>query len=159
MDHRFTDLLLTPFRDPNVAVVYPSQMSVKQLARPGIKVYSTFPILTDCFAWRAKEVAPEMLLSVFVDRQKTGEKTATVPELAWIEVVERHFKGRAVGVEKLSNPVYGETKCYLRKASSSQGEYHRLAVELGIEGGNFDLREWSLVEGVNYLPRPTVMNE
>ncbi len=159
VDHRFKDLLLSPFSDPNVAVVYPSQMSKKQLARPGIKIYSMFSMLTDCFAWRASEVNPEMLLTTFVERQMTGDKTATVPEFAWRQIVDRDFPGRAVGVEKLSNPVYGETKCYLRKASAKQGEYHRLAVELGLDGGNFDLREWSLVEGAHYLPRPVVMNE
>ena len=56
-------------------------------------------------------------------------------------------------------PLLYEGKCYLRKASATQGEYVRLAQELGIDGGDFDLREWNAQEGVNYLVRPVVVNE
>lgn len=159
VDSRFRDLILEPFTDSNVAITYAPQMSKKHLARPGIGLYSQFKMLTDCLAWRTSEIDPDMLLRVYVERQKTGHKLSAVPECAWAQIVDEQFNGRAVGVEKLSNPDLYEGKCYLRKASATQGEYIRLAQELGIDGGNFDLREWNSQEGVNYLVRPVVVNE
>lgn len=152
-------MVLAPFDNPNVAIVFPPKMDKKHLARPGIGLYTQFSMLTDCLAWRTIEIDPDMLLRVYVERQKTGHRLSAVPECAWAQIADEQFHGRTVGVDKLSNPDLYEGKCYLRKASATQGEYIRLAQELGIDGGNFDLREWNAQEGVNYLVRPVVVNE
>lgn len=140
-----------------MAIVHPSQMHKRHLARPGIGVYSAFRVLTDCFAWRNGAVDPEMLKEVYTRRamNKEIEYTATVPEFCWEEILDTHFKGRAVGVEALSNPPIGPDKDYLRKASANHGEYLKAAKRFGVEG-EFDLREWKDIEEKRYLCRPIV---
>jgi hypothetical protein len=153
----FKSSILSPFSDPNVDIVHPSKMHRRHLARPGIGVYSHFEVLTDCFAWRNGSVDPEMLKEVYTRRAHNTEiqYTATVPEFCWEQIISTHFKGKAVGVDALSNPPIGPDKDYLRKASATHGEYLRAAEELGVEG-DFDLREWKDIEGKQYLCRPIV---
>lgn len=150
-------LILDPFKDPNVDVVYSPMMDPRNAVRPSVRFYSKFNVLTDCLAWRVDAISPQELMDHYRSRVLgASHSNSGLVEFAWDDLIKNRFAGRAVAVDELANPVPMEEKKYLRKASALDAEYRRVAEELGVDG-RFDTREWFAIEGHNYMRTPQIV--
>jgi len=151
---QFVNVLLSPFEEPGVAMVFPGQPKKNQMARPGAMFYSGFGLLTDCVAWRPKELMAGQIESFYRDQltdvtdQKKGKHLV---EVTFGRIAAKLLDGRIRSLDALANHHIGKPKLFLRKAQSNRGEYINLAKQHGIEG-DFDVREWAAIEGKDYLP-------
>lgn len=150
-------MILDPFENPEVQVVYPPMMNERNAVRPSVRFYSKFNVLTDCLAWRTGSISAGELVAHYRDRVAGAtDSNGGLVEFAWDDLIKNRFKERAVAVDGLANPEPLTPKKYLRKASSLDAEYRRVAEELGVKG-EFDTREWAHIEGHRYLCRPVVV--
>jgi len=137
------------------SAVIPGRMGRMQIARPIARFYTKFPVLTDCVAWKVEKFMPSDMMNTYKERFTGGKPTAgtALVEAAWHDAILRRFKDDAVISHELANHVPLQPKLFLRKAQSSAHEYQMLASEHGFKG-NFDVREWSAIEGKQYQCRP-----
>lgn len=153
LHRRFFEKLLNPFDDPKVAIVLPGRPEKHQFARPESTFYHGFGHLTDVVAFRPEVLTPEFLEQVYRERAsgKDKKKGDRLVEVAMGWVIANCLRGwKAVLVDELANHRMGEPRLYLRKAQSNRGEYLKLAEKHGIPG-DFDLREWAIIERKGYI--------
>ncbi len=133
-----------------VDAVLPSRLQPNQIARPGASFYLYFGHLTDVVAFRANIFTPDVLAQAYNQGFGGMSKGDLFSELAWDRLRNRFNIRR---VEWMANHEIGKPKLYLRKATSMAHEYMQLAKQLNIDG-QFDCREWKVIEGHAYRSVP-----
>lgn len=155
----FVKVLLDPFADESVVMVVPGQPKKRQMARPGSAFYAGFGLLTDCMAWRPRELPAETIEKFYRDQLadvNDAQKGKHLVEVTVGRIAAKLLQGRVRMLDALANHQIGQPKLYLRKAQSNRGEYSKLADEHGLSG-EWDVREWAAIEGKDYLPMGTII--
>lgn len=140
-----------------LVAVLPGQLSRNEIARPKANIYLRFGLLTDVALFNASIITPQILLNEYnvglamVGAGQHGSKIFT-------EIVWGRLRSSIPGirtVDWLAKHVPMEPKLFLRKAGSNSIEYADLARSNGVSG-EWDVREWSLIEGKQYKCIPFV---
>lgn len=151
----FRDTMEGVFLHPDVKVALPGQLSPHQIARPGAGFYGRFGILTDVIAIRNGALTTEELLELYLQRVKNPKaRSDSFVETTFGWLLANKFKGQHTIVKEWTIHEPMKPKVYLRKSQSNAGEYAQVAAMEGMNGCNWDLREWIQIERGHYMPKP-----
>lgn len=153
----FREVAEKAFSNPEIIVALPGKPKMNQIARPAARFYSSFGILTDVVAIRNGALEPEELLDVYRKRFTTSTNHAdSLIETTWGWLLAQKFKHSTAIIPEWTNHEAFKPKIYLRKSQAMESEYATLAAMHDLVG-TWDVREWGLIEGKNYLCRPLVV--
>lgn len=154
---KFRTSLEAALQERRINVALPGRMNPNQVARPQAKFYARFGFLTDVVAIRTGSITPEELIDTYRERFRKAQKHHDcLVETTWGHLLAHRFKDAYQIVHELTNHVPFKPKIYLRKAQSTVIDYQQVAAMEGLSG-NYDLREWAVIEGKGYFCRPTTV--
>lgn len=151
---RFREIFEEAFANPQIQIVVPGQIKQNQIARPAAMFFSKFGILTDVIGFRTGALDPTAFVDVYRERFQRGKNHAdSLIETTIGYLIASRFKDAAVISDELANHKPFQPKIYLRKSQALEREYQQIADMHGI-AGQWDLRDWGLVERADYFCRP-----
>lgn len=150
----FREAVERAFEDPTVAIAVPGKPPAGQIASRASLFYHQFEILTDAVAIRRGTVDAAELVALYRERVSEGKaRMDCLVETTIHNLIHTTLQStRHRVLTEWSEHKIGEPKLFLRKAQSSKSDY-QLAARRYLLGGEFDLREWAVLEGPGYVAR------
>ncbi len=150
----FVDALESAFSNRRIQLALPGQIELRQIARPQASFYGRFGILTDVIAIRTGALSEQDLLECYLNRVRYPKnRSDCFIETTFGWLLANRFKDAHVIIPEWTNHKPFQAKVYLRKSQSNNNEYAKVAEMEGVTG-DWDLREWGIIEKGNYMPRP-----
>lgn len=150
----FVDALERAFNNPRNKVALPGQMEARQIARPQAAFYGRFGILTDAIGIRTGAISEQELLDAYINRVRNPKaRSDCFVETTFGWLLATKFKDAHVILPEWTNHKPFTAKVYLRKSQSNNNEYAKVA-EMEDVKGDWDLREWGIIEKGFYMPKP-----
>lgn len=152
----FVDSLNAAFSNPKINVVLPGQLESRQIARTQASFYSRFGILTDVIAIRTNSLSTKELLDIYTERllrPKARSDCFVETTFGWL--LANKFKDAHHIIPEWTNHIPFKPKAFLRKSQSNYNEYQKVA-QMENVSGDWDLREWGIIEKSFYMPKPSI---
>lgn len=152
----FREALERAMENPEVMMCVPGSPLQQQIARPASAFYARFGSLTDAVAFRTGAITGQKIRDTYADAFNSAKsRNDGLVEVVVARIASECFPNGHVKLPEWTVHRPMQPKLFLRKSQSTHEEYEKVAKEVGIPTGQFDLREWLQIERENYLCRPS----